>query len=257
MKPGIVTICEVLDALINDAHVHVGPSAPWVPEVDPAKTIEDYIKVMEKYGIGKAIIFPNPGVGEGYAKQNDVIAQAQKSYSNRIIGFGRTDPRLGEGAIKEVQRFINKLGLKGVKLHPVVECFRPDHPAFDPFFKAIEDLRVPILFHSSPGFFAEPHLIAVVAERHPKLKVCLGHLYGSMLPVIEKHKNLWVETSGVSLPATVSGAVKIAPDRVMYGSDWPYLNPRVELVKVEEGVEDKKLLNRVLSENFESFVKSP
>jgi predicted TIM-barrel fold metal-dependent hydrolase len=43
----------------------------------------------------------------------------------------------------------------------------------------------------------------------------------------------------------------------MYGSDWPYLNPRVELVKVEEGVEDKKLLNKVLSENFDNFVKSP
>lgn len=246
--------CEVVRALINDAHVHVGPSAPWVPEVSPARNIDDYMKIMEKYEIGKAIIFPNPGVGEGYAKQNDVIAQAQKKYPNRIIGFGRTDPRLGDGAIKEVERFINKLGLKGVKLHPIVECFRPDHPAFDPFFKAIEDLRVPILFHSSPGFFAEPHLIAVVAERHSKLRICLGHLYGSMLPILEKNRNLWTETSGVSLPATVTGAVKVAPDRVMYGSDWPYLNPRVELVKVEEGVQNKEDLKKVLTSNFDKFV---
>jgi predicted TIM-barrel fold metal-dependent hydrolase len=241
--------------VINDAHVHVGPSAPWVPEVNPARTIEDYVKAMEKYGIEKAIIFPNPGVGEGYAKQNDVIAEAQNKYPSQIIGFGRTDPRLAEGAIKEVYRFVNKLGLKGVKLHPIVECFRPDHPAFDPFFKAIEDLGVPILFHSSPGFFAEPHLIAVVAERHPKLKICLGHLYGSMLPVMEKNKNLWVETSGVSLPATIASAAKIAPDRVMYGSDWPYLNPRVEFVKVEEGIEDARIQRKVLTENFNGFVK--
>jgi hypothetical protein len=241
--------------LVNDAHVHVGPSAPWVPEVQPARNIEEYIKVMEKYGVGKAIIFPNPGVGEGYAKQNDVIAQAQKKYPTKIVGFGRTDPRLGEGAIKELERFVNKLGLKGVKLHPIVECFRPDHPAFDSFFKAIEDLKVPILFHSSAGFFAEPHLIAVVAERHPKLRICLGHLYGSMLPIIEKQSNLWVETSGVSLPSTITAATKIAPDRVMFGSDWPYLNPRVELVKVEEGVEDKRTLAKVLSENFETFIK--
>jgi predicted TIM-barrel fold metal-dependent hydrolase len=242
--------------LVNDAHVHVGPSKPWVPEVDPARSIEDYIKVMDKYGVEKAIIFPNPGVGEGYALQNDVIADAQKRYPNRIIGFGRTDPRLGDGAVKEVRRFVNKLGLRGVKLHPVVECFRPDHPAFDSFFGAIEELGVPILFHSSPGFFAEPHLIAIVGERHPKLKICLGHLYGSMLPVIEKQKNLWAETSGVSLPATIGSAAKIAPDRIMYGSDWPYLNPRVELVKVEEGIEDKKLLKKVLTDNFNRFTES-
>lgn len=56
------------------------------------------------------------------------------------------------------------------------------------------------------------------------------------------------------MPATVTGAVKVAPDRVMYGSDWPYLNPRVELVKVEEGVQNKEDLKKVLTSNFDKFV---
>jgi predicted TIM-barrel fold metal-dependent hydrolase len=41
----------------------------------------------------------------------------------------------------------------------------------------------------------------------------------------------------------------------MYVSDWPYLNPRVELVKVEEGIGDQKTREKVLSENFFGFVK--
>ena len=60
------------------------------------------------------------------------------------------------------------LGLTGLKLHPFVECFRPDHPFFNKFFLKANELELPILFHTGDGF-SSPGLIAKTAEKYPKL----------------------------------------------------------------------------------------
>ena len=115
---------------IYDAHVHFGPSTQWVPYIDPVVSIEDVLEAMKQHFVKKSIVFPNPHVGDKYPELNDLMKDAQKRHPDRIIGFGRVDPRRGEEAVSEIKR-MHELGLKGVKLHPYVECFRPDHPFFD------------------------------------------------------------------------------------------------------------------------------
>jgi len=69
-----------------------------------------------------------------------------EKYSDRLIGFAHVDPRLGDKAIKQLKATIKDLKLKSLKFHPIVECFRPDHPAFDPLSKEAENLGIPYHF---------------------------------------------------------------------------------------------------------------
>ncbi len=114
---------------IFDAHVHLGKSGPWQPHVDPSIYVEKLIQLFDDYGVERAVVFPNPNVGDKYPEMNNYIAECVKKYPKRLVGFGRTDPRR-QDSIKELARIKQLLGLTGLKLHPLVECFRPDHPFF-------------------------------------------------------------------------------------------------------------------------------
>ena len=59
---------------------------------------------------------------------------------------------------------------------------------------------------------------------------------------MEKHENIYVETSAVVLPSTIAKAIEVDEKRVLFGSDYPYLNIRVELTKIEEACEKEKYL---------------
>jgi len=119
---------------ICDAHVHLGKSGPWQPYRDPTIYVDALIRLFDEYGVERAIVFPNPNVGDKYSQMNDYISKSVRKYPRRLVGFGRVDPRRDD-SIEELTRIKNKLHLTGLKLHPMVECFRPDHPFFNRFFK--------------------------------------------------------------------------------------------------------------------------
>jgi len=236
---------------ICDAHVHLGKSGPWQPFINPTIYVDKLISLFDKYNVERAIVFPNPNVGDKYPEMNDYIAECVKKYPKRLVGFGRVDPRR-EDAIKELKRIKDSLGLNGLKLHPFVECFRPDHPFFNKFFEKTNELQLPILFHSGDGF-SSPGLILKIAKRHPKLPIILGHLKESAINALKECKNIYVETSG-TLPDFIELAVGIDEDRVLFGSDAPYYRYPTQIAIVEAAEISKKCKKKILYENFQRFI---
>lgn len=112
---------------VIDGHCHLGAGG------GRAFLGEDLIRMMNKAGVDKAVIFPLPGIlsfsgGKGtirnnYYNTNDYIVEIQDKYPDRIIGFAGIDPRytgnqelgMPNLAVIELERCIKKLKLKGVK----------------------------------------------------------------------------------------------------------------------------------------------
>jgi len=239
---------------ICDAHVHLGESGPWQPYFKPTIFVEDLIRLFDQFNVERALVFPNPNVGDKYPETNDYIAKCVKKYPNRLVGFGRVDPRRGREAIDEVVRFREKLALTGLKLHPMVECFRPDHPFFDKFFEQVSELGVPLLIHTGDGF-SSPGLVLKVAKKHPNLTIILGHLKEGCLSALKESKNIYVETSG-TLPEFVEISMDIDEDRVLFGSDVPYYRYPVQIAIVEAANISNKAKRKVYYENFQRLFKT-
>jgi predicted TIM-barrel fold metal-dependent hydrolase len=237
-----------LSEKICDAHVHLGESGPWQPYEEPTILIKELIRLFDKYTVERAIVFPNPNVGDKYPAMNDYIAECVKKHPKRLVGFGRTDPRRGEEAIKELTRIKEKLNLDGLKLHPMVECFRPDHPFFTKFFKQAAELNLPILFHTGDGF-SSPSLILAIATKHPKLPIILGHLKEGCLGVMKSARNIYVETSG-TIPEIVEMAVEIDAERVLFGSDAPYYRYPVQMAVIDAARISSRERRKVYHDNF-------
>lgn len=233
---------------ICDAHVHLGESGPWQPYMDPTIKVEELMQLFRKFNVEKAVVFPNPNVGDKYPEMNNYIAECVKRYPDILIGFGRVDPRRGDGAIKELVRMKEKLGLRGLKLHPMVECFRPDHPYFERLFEKANELEIPIIFHTGSNF-SSPSLALKIAKKYPKITVILGHLREGCVHALKQASNVYVETSG-SLPDYVELAVDIDENRILFGSDIPYLRYQTQIATIEAANITERARRKIFRENF-------
>ena len=235
---------------ICDAHVHLGKSGPWQPYMNPTIYIDELISLFDKYNVERAVVFPNPNVGDEYPQMNDYIADCVKKHPNRLVGFGRVDPRR-EDATNELNRIKNRLGLTGLKLHPMVECFRPDHPFFEKFFQKINELNLPVLFHTGSGF-SSPGLVLKIAKKYPKLPIILGHLREASANALKTAENVYVETSG-TLPDFIEVSVDIDEDRILFGSDVPYYRYPTQIAIVEAAEISRKTKRKIFYENFQKL----
>ncbi len=215
--------------------------------------IDQLMALLDRFSISRALVFPNPNVGDNYPETNDYIAKCVQEHPKRLVGFGRVDPRRGEDAIKELKRMKEKLELSGLKLHPMVECFRPDHPFFDKFFNRVEELRLPTLIHTGDGF-SSPGLALKVAQKHRNMIMILGHLREGCIGAMKDLQNIYVETSG-TLPEFVEMATRIDENRVLFGSDIPYYRFPAQAAIIEVADIANKTKRKVYSENFERLFK--
>lgn len=232
---------------ICDAHVHLGESGPWQPYMRPTIYVNELVQLFDKYNVEQAIVFPNPNVGDKYPEVNNYIAESVKKHPKRFIGFGRVDPRRDD-ATKELVRMKNDLGLKGLKLHPMVECFRPDHPFFNKFFQKTNELDLPILFHTGDGF-SSPGLISKIAKRYSKLPIILGHLKEGAISTMKECENIYVETSG-TLPDFIELSADIDENRILFGSDSPYYRYPTQIAIVEAARISQKTKRKIFYGNF-------
>ena len=111
-------------------------------------SIDNYVELMDKFDIEKAVIVSfNIKTAYGICLvTNDDITEFVKKYPNRFIGFAGIDPPAPD-ALEQLDYAINSLDLKGVKIVPPVQKFDLKNKKFDPLWKQMIDLNVPLWTH--------------------------------------------------------------------------------------------------------------
>lgn len=173
------------------------------------------IEDMDQRGVHKQIIaltapgvqIMAPDVATSFATTaNDQLAEACRKYPHRFVGMAAAAPQRPAEAAKEIERAVNKLGMKAVIINSHTRGEYLDDPKFYPIFEAVQALDVPIYLHpNSPprdmigpmlprgldgaiyGFGVETglHLLRIIVagvfDRYPNLKIIVGHM-GEALP---------------------------------------------------------------------------
>ncbi len=172
------------------------------------------IAAMDAAGIDVALIsLTAPGVeqldpllGSRLArKANDALAEACRRHPDRFQGYAALAVKDTDEAIKELERAVKELGMKGWKTHSNYGDSYLDEKRYWPILEKAAELEVPIYLHPTTpkipeywtygvalagppfGFGAETSLAAMrlvlsgAFDAFPKLRVVLGHL-GEGLP---------------------------------------------------------------------------
>jgi len=170
---------------------------------------------MDASGIAKQLVFLTaPGVqvfdaptAVSLSKNlNDQLSEEIKKHPDRFAGLAAIAPQSPRDAVKEMERGVKNLGLKGAVINSHTQGEYLDAPKYWEIFEAAQALGVPIYLHPNTppagmiqpflsrgldgaiyGFAVETGLhmlrlvLAGVFDRFPRLAMVLGHL-GEGLP---------------------------------------------------------------------------
>ncbi len=248
-----------MDTII-DMHVHIGE------EKDGAsQTLAQLKKNMEAYGISNAAIFPFDEKTGDLIKASERLLEAK---DGRFLPFLRFDPKRVKPG--QVSLALSK-GFYGVKLHPRAQNFDPLDRKYYWIYREIEDAGKPVLFHTRktvPTFirsrklkasFFDPDRIVKLSSKFSGIDFIIGHfagLSGPALEYIKKEDNLYTETSIFGTTFAVRRiSEKIGVEKIIFGSDSPYSDQELELLKIKKSGLAKKEIRLILYGNAKKVLK--
>ena len=225
---------------VIDAHTHLGrgdehygQQALWDRRTH--FLAEDMMRLMDEVGIDMAVAF---GLGRpGFEDRVKPVIDAVQRFPERFLGFFWANPHEPDSRTGFV-RAVREYGLKGLKLHPIIDSYQANHSMVFPLIEAAGELGVPVTIHShQPG--SQPALIGDLASRFPRVTIIMAHMgmaaYRDAIYVAQKESNVILETSAQPWTHRIVrvAADKIGIERIIFGSDAPLHHPRVELTKIE------------------------
>jgi aminocarboxymuconate-semialdehyde decarboxylase len=142
-------------------------------------------------------------------KWNDYAAKVQQDHKGVLYAFATILPCGGPGLIKETERAVRELGLKGVFIHSSHKGSYPDDDEARPFWELVQDLDVPVMIHPPNAGFGEERMreyrlassigrpfdlclalgrliVRGVLEDFPKVKLVASHGGGGICETISR-----------------------------------------------------------------------
>ncbi len=240
-------------------------------------TYENMIEEYHANGVGRAVLLGwdaetntgNPPV------PNDYVAEVRDEYDDFFIGFGSVDP-LKDDCVEEARRCVEDLALSGFKFQQIAQGFDPSDPEHRELWATIEELEVPVVFHGgnstlgacAPGGrglkikYGNPMLIDDVAAEFPDLRILIAHpaypWEKEQLAICQQKGNVYMDLSGW-MPEYIDEQVlhyakTLLCDKVMFGTDYPMLEPEPWLEGFADLEFDEELQRKILWENAAEFL---
>jgi hypothetical protein len=133
-------------------------------------------------------------------------------------------------------------GMRGLKLHPMVQRFSPGHPALATALAALAAYALPLYVHTGfdewYGWGYDLGELEHIAEHRPEIPLVLCHCAFPRMEwagqMARRHAQVWLDTTNVfasielapetaraGLMEKVEALFDIAPDRIFFGTDYP------------------------------------
>lgn len=230
-------------------------------------TLENMQAAMKKNGVSKSIVLPVfPHT------TTDEVLKAQQ-VDDRVVPF--TGPDFSPNAADHTARFRDEVaaGVRGLKLHPILTRVGLDSPENFAVVEAFAPHNLPVLFHSGYSFYyateetrknerpehGEIPPIVPLLEAFPNVTFILGHAgLGQVEELIElcaKFPNAIVEPS-FQPPHRIRQLLHaFGPERVIFGSDWPWgsMESAIRCMELACG-NDEGLKRQIFYENAQALI---
>lgn len=230
-------------------------------------TAEEILIRMEQLGVTGAVVFGFPWSDQALCStHNDYIAELSRSSNGKLLGLGCISPALGRKGLREAARCL-EMGLKGIG---EIALYRGRASLFNSFFSSLAEL---LAWHSLPLVL---HVTECVGHSYPgkdgtdlgelyrwvlahqELDLVLAHwgggiLFYELMPEVKRAFQRVRYDTAASPFLYSPGIYKVAleilgPRKVMFGSDFPLIDPARYIRELECVAMPRKALRGILGE---------
>jgi uncharacterized protein len=193
---------------------------------------------------------------------NDDVLQFAADNADIALPFVSLNPTRGAAAVEEARRLVATGRVRGLKLHPPVQEFFPNDRLAYPLYEVFAEAKLPVLFHTGhsgigtgmPGGggirlkYGNPLPIDDVAVDFPEMPIILAHpsfpWQDEAISICLHKPTVYIDLSGWSpkyfSPTLVQYANTRLKEKVLFGSDYPWLKPDRWLADFETiGIRDE------------------
>jgi predicted TIM-barrel fold metal-dependent hydrolase len=230
-------------------------------------TGSDLVQNLDQAQIDRAIVCPLKPRGYDLRAGNEYVARAVHERPDRLIGFARVDPHLGDAAAEELRHAVEALGLRGLFLHPWEETFRANAPLIDPVMRKAEELRVPVIIATGYPWLCESPQVGALAASFPAVPLLATN--GAQMNIsgfgqvdaelaLRDAPNLRIHTTGVYREDFLQGIERsLGADRLIFASAFPYFDPSFELARVTRAHLSDHAKELILGRNLAELLRGP
>lgn len=225
------------------------PLLRWTRREVPRESVpvSTTIAAMDAAGVSLSLISAWVAPGKEMISNDDVHGFVNE-HPDRLAGVGSVDITKPMEAVAEVRRCIDELGFKAIRVLPWLWELPPTDRLFYPVYAACCELGVPFctqIGHTGPMRSSEvgrPIYLDRVALDFPGLVIVGGHIgypwTDEAIAVATKHRNVYIDTSAYAVsryPAPLVDYLKTnGGDKVLFGSNYPMIDPAKALAGLEE-----------------------
>jgi predicted TIM-barrel fold metal-dependent hydrolase len=228
------------------------------------QSADELLARLDSVDVERAVICPIKPRAYHLSAANDLVGDAAARQA-RFIPLARVDPNLEDDAVRELERAVGTLGARGLFLHPWEETFRVSDPRLDPLLTRCLDLHVPVMVATGYPWVSEAAQVGELARRFPGVPIVMTHggqinISGlgqaDAFAVLQRHPNVHIDTSGVYRQDFLEDvATQLGPERLLFGSNSPRMDIRLEVQRVRWLTVDDVSRELVLGGNARRVLK--
>lgn len=218
--------------MIIDCHCHAGKgdglTGPW----DTAAPLKKYALRAAQAGIHRTVLLA--AFHSNYGQANREVSRLVEKNPDRFYAFAFVHPLRDRGRVGElVRKAVESYGFVGIKVH------RHDGRITREICEVAHGYALPVLY----DVMGEVSVCELLAQEYPNVSFIIPHLgsfsddWRAQMALIDhlvRHPNIYADTAGVRRFDLLVQAVKRAgAQKILFGSDGPWLHPGVELAKIQ------------------------
>ncbi|NIA12978.1 MAG: amidohydrolase family protein [Nitrospiraceae bacterium] len=239
------------DIEVVDVHQHYGRCFQFnMPHRDAA----DLLAEMDRIGIDKSIVSSFRALAGDPVPGNQEVLEVCRQHPDRFRMYFVVNPHYASRLDQLFAPFRESPFLAGLKIHAEIHQCPLASDAYRWAWRTAAELHCPALVHIYPPRDLEA--VPVLADEYPDTNFLIAHHFGPenldrALPLIEDKRNVHVDTCISALPlGTMERLVaELGPERVLFGTDMPYLNAGGQVGKVLLAQLDDETKKKILAGN--------
>jgi len=232
-------------------------------------SMTDYLGRMDRAGIERSLLIAvragDLNKRGGFEMPYDYVHGLCQEHPERFSGLAGIDPFRGMQGLRDLEYAVRELGFVGAHLYPHWCELAPDHAKYYPYYAKCCELDIPIMMQVGHNLVysrerrlpsvGRPICLDQVAIDFPELRLIGIHIgvpwTDEMISMCWKHENVYTAGDAYAPKHWPDSFVHYANtygrEKVMFGTDWPVIDPErgvreVEALGLRE--ESKRLLMR-------------